>query len=594
MLGIPARSFSHSTRTRAQRKNLRMTGYRLISLLLITAPLAGWAVSEVSFQAASTHYDLLLSGGKVLDGTGNPWFSADVGVTGGRVAAVGDLRGATASRRVDVSGLFVVPGFVDMHSHAADVASRTRGFDSSDPRDRAAPNLVAQGITTVAVNQDGRSPLDLARQRARYDSAGVGLNAVLMVGHGSVRRAVMGDDHKRVASAPEIQEMQALVRRAMEAGAAGLSAGLEYAPGRWAATSELVALVREVAAFDGVYISHQRSEGADPMWFWPSVDSAGPPTLTDAILETIEIGERTGGRVVASHIKAKGAHYWGSSAAAIQLIQAARDRGVQVWADQYPYTTSGSDGNTVLLPPWAFSGVNRRDELPDYAGRVRSLLAEPVRAAALRRDIAHEIRRRGGAPKVLIMEAADSAHVGLTLAELGRRLDLDPVEAAIWIQLNGLPGRRGGARIRGFSMDASDADRYAALPWVATASDAGIAVASDGPVHPRFWGTFPRKIRRYALERGVMSVADAIRSMTSLPAQLLGLGDRGLVRAGFVADLTVIDLEEIRDHATAFEPHAEPEGVVYVFLAGEAILQEGVRTGELSGAVIQPTSFVGC
>lgn len=528
-----------------------------------------------------------------MDGTGNPWFSADIGVTDGRVAAVGDLRDATASHRVDVSGLFVVPGFVDMHSHAADVASDGDGFDSSDPGHRAAPNLVGQGITTVAINQDGRSPVDLAAQRARYDSAGIGLNAVLMVGHGSVRGAVMGEDHRRGASAPEIEEMQVLVRRAMEAGAAGLSAGLEYAPGRWAATSEVVALMREVAAFDGVYISHQRSEGADPMWFWPSVDSAGPPTLTDAVLETIEIGEQTGARVVASHIKAKGAHYWGSSAAAIQLIQAARDRGVRVWADQYPYTTSGSDGSTVLLPSWAFSGVNRREESPDYAGHVQSLLTDPVKATALRRDITHEIRRRGGASKVLVMEAADTAHVGLTLTELAERLHLEPVEAAIWMQLNGIPGQRGGARMRGFSMDESDVDRYAALPWVATASDAGIAVASDGPVHPRFWGTFPRKIRRYALERGVLSVADAIRSMTSLPAQLLGLRDRGLVREGFVADLTVIDLELIRDRATAFEPHAEPEGVVHVFLAGEAILENGVRTGELVGAVIQPTSFVG-
>ncbi|MBO6575218.1 MAG: amidohydrolase family protein [Rhodothermales bacterium] len=538
--------------------------------------------------APNADFDLVLAGGHVLDGTGNPWFRADVGVRDGRIAAVGDLSGAQADHRVDVTGLYVLPGIVDMHSHAADVAWEEQGFDSPDAARRAAPNLVAQGITTVAINQDGRSPVDLAAQRQTYEESGIGINAVLMIGHGSVRAAVMADDFRRPSTQSETAQMQAIVRRAMEAGAAGMSAGLEYVPGRWSAVDEVVALMEVVEEFDGVYISHQRSEGADPMWFWPSVDSSGPPTLIDAVLETIEIGERTGGRVVASHIKAKGAHYWGSSAAAVQLIQAARDRGVQVFADQYPYTTSGSDGSTVLLPRWAFASREEGDERPDYARHVRGLLSDPGVAARLRLDIFHEIRRRGGADRVVVLDAPDSTLEGRSLRDIAVEVGQDPVGAALWLQLNGDPGRRGGVRLRGFSMDEQDVDRYAGKDWVATASDAGIALKTDGRVHPRYWGTFPRKIRRYAMDRQALSVADAVRSSTSLPAMLLGLKDRGQVREGFVADLAVIDLERIRDHATSFDPHAEPEGVVHVFLAGEAIQEHGVRSGSLNGRVLRP------
>lgn len=532
------------------------------------------------------HVDLLLKGGNVLDGTGNPWYRADVAVADGRIVAIGILDDHTANRIIDVTGQFVAPGFVDMHSHAADVAWDDQGFDSEDAARRAAPNLVSQGITTVAVNHDGRSPVDIGAQRRSYEESGIGLNTVLMVGHGSIRRHVMRDDFRRPATTAEVAQMRGLVRQALADGAVGLSAGLEYTPGRWSETSEVIALMEEIAAVDGVYISHQRSEGADPMWYWPSVDSSGPPTLIDAVMETIEIGERTGGRVVASHLKAKGAHYWGTSATAVQLIDAARSRGVRVWGDQYPYTTSGSDGNTVLLPPWAFGPHGEED--PDHAARLTTLLDNPPVAARLREDTAHEIRRRGGADKVVVLEAPVSSWEGRSLRHIADSLGIEPVEAAIWIQLNGDSQRRGGARLRGFSMDEEDVDRYAARDWMATASDAGIALPGDGPVHPRYWGTFPRKIRRYAIERQVMTVADAVRSATSLPAMLLGLEDRGLVKVGMVADLVVLDLDILRDNATAFDPHAAPDGVIHVFLSGEQTLTDGQVTGQLSGSVLTP------
>jgi N-acyl-D-amino-acid deacylase len=538
-------------------------------------------VPVVSGQA----FDLVLAGGRILDGTGNPWFAADLGIRDGRIVAIGRLDGLETGEILDVSGLYVLPGFIDLHSHAADVAWQGEGLDSDSPQRRAAPNLIAQGITTVAINQDGRSPVDIAAQRARLEENGIGINAVLMVGHGSLRRAVLQDDYRRPATQEEVQAMRSLLREGMEAGAAGLSAGLEYVPGRWSTTDEVASLVEELIPFDGVYIAHQRSEGSDPMWYWPSADSSGPPSLIDAVRETIQIGEQTGARVIASHLKAKGAHYWGSSAPVIDLVRAARERGVRVWGDQYPYTTSGSDGNTVLLPPWALAG---EEEEPDFAARLRRVIADSLRLEALRRDVAHEIRRRGGAGRILILDYPDSTFVGQTLAQISQRTGRDEVGTALWIQTTGFPDRRGGARIRGFSMDEQDVDAYAAEPWVATASDAGISLPGDNPVHPRYWGTFPRKIRRYAIERQVQSIPDAVRSATSLPARLLGLADRGLIGLGMTADLTVIDLATIRDRSTAFDPHVQPDGVVHVFLGGTQVLANGKRTGILPGRVLTP------
>ena len=543
-------------------------------------------------------FDVLITGGRVYDGTGNPWFYADVGIRGGRIAAVGALGGARAGRLVDARGKVVTPGFIDLHSHADDGASPLGGFRDADARRRAAPNLVMQGVTTVVVNQDGRSPWPIREQRALLAREGIGTNALLLVGHGTVRRAVLGRDARRPATAAEIGRMRELVRLGMEQGAWGLSAGLEYDPGRWSTVDEVVALAEEIAPYRGVYISHERSEGQDPLWYWPSRDPAGPPTLLDAVRETIEIGERSGATVVASHIKAKGANYWGSGQAAIQLIERARARGVDVWADQYTYNTTGTDGYTVLVRQWALGEGNARlgDEEAedttrrrDYAAALRETLADSAAAAAVRRDIAHEIARRGGAEHVVVFEYRDSSIVGKSLAEVAVARRLSPVEAAIRLQLDGDPGRPGGGRLRGFSLSEVDMEAFAARPWVATASDAGIALPEDGPsVHARFYGTFPRKIRHYALERGLVSVEDAVRSMSSLPAQILGLRDRGLIREGQAADVAVLDLDRLRDKATFFEPHQYPEGVLYVLVNGQFVVDRGAPTWRLPGGVLTP------
>ncbi len=561
---------------------------RLVSSLLF------WSVAillATPLTAQDQHFDVLIAGGHVLDGTGNPWKLADVGIRGDRIVAVGKLDGATADRTIDAAGKTVVPGFIDIHSHAAGPIYGPRGLRSPDARRRAAPNLVAQGITTLVGNQDGRSVWPIAEQKAALQEMKFGTNTILLVGHGTVRRAVMGDDYQRPATADEVEQMRALVRQGMEEGAYGISAGLEYVPGRWSTTDEIVALVEEIVPSGGVYISHERSEGADPMWYWPSQHRARPPSLLDAVIETIEIGERTGATVVVSHIKAKGANYWGASQAAIRLINEARDRGVAIYADQYPYNTTGSDGGTVLIPGWIFTvdGLGgERGQRRDYAQVLSGALANDSLATLVRMDISHEIARRGGADKVVVMEYPDTTYVGRSLAQLAAANGVSHADMAIELQLEGFANRRGGARVRGFSLSEYDIEPYAAQPWTATATDGWISLPEDGPTHTRVYGTYPRKIRHYALDRGLVSVGDAVRSSTSLPAQILGLKDRGMVKEGYIADIVVLDLNELQDNSTFFEPHQYPSGVDFVFINGTLVVDDGELTWALPGVIITP------
>jgi N-acyl-D-amino-acid deacylase len=552
----------------------------------VIAVLLTGLLASIAAQPTGARYDVLIRNARVLDGTGNPWFPADIALQGGRIASVGALANAQATRTIDASGKYVAPGFIDIHSHADDGSSPRGGLRDQDPERRAAPNLVSQGITTVVVNQDGRSPWPLAEQRALLQKTGIGPNAMLLVGHGTVRRRVMGDDVRRPARPDEITNMRALVRQALQEGAVGMSAGLEYDPGRWSTTDEVVELARELPAVNGVYISHERSEGSDPLWYVPSQDGPTAPTLLDAVRETIEIGEKTGARVVASHLKAKGEHYWGSSAAAVTLIQRARDRGVDVWADQYPYPTSGTDGNTVLIPAWAIRPPAGTEQATTRTAMLKRVLGDPPTAKLVRSDIAHEIRRRGGADNITVYEFTDKSLYGKSLAEIARLWKLDPIETAIKIQLDGLD-RNGGARMRGFSMAEFDMEHIAKQPWVATSTDGGIALPADGPAtHARFYGSFTRKIRHYALERGAISLEHAIRSATTLPARIMGLNDRGQIREGFAADLVVFDIATIRDRATFFEPHQHSDGIEHVFINGIAVIDAGRITNATPGRVL--------
>ncbi|MBM3810289.1 MAG: amidohydrolase family protein [Acidimicrobiia bacterium] len=537
----------------------------------------------IALGLGAQDYDLVIRGGRILDGTGNPYFAGDVGVKAGRITAVGDLSSARAARVVDAEGKYVTPGFIDLHSHSdEDLETSERRYNLG---------MVAQGITTSVVNQDGRSPKPIREQRLRYDSLGMGNNVILLVGHGTVRSKAMGARDREPATEADLAAMRGLVEEGLRGGAWGLSAGLEYNPGRFSNTRELIELVRVLKPYGGVYISHVRSEGRDPMWKNASEERPAP-TLLDAVAETIQIGRRTGVTVVCSHIKAKGADYWGSSHAATRMIAEAREEGVPVYADQYPYETSGSDGNTVLMPLWAIAApgasvagqLDRRS--PHFRNAKENLQARldyEQTAARIRTDIQHEINRRGGAARIMIREFADPRYVGKTLEYVAREQRLNPVETVIWLQRTGLDGVPGGARMRGFSLSEIDLDHFMRQDFVATSTDGAMEMG-----HPRSYGSYPRKIRRFVMERAVITLPFAIRSSTSLPAQILGVRDRGIIREGSWADLVVFDPETIRDKANFEQPSLYPEGVLYVFVNGVAVIDGGKPTRALPGRVLTP------
>jgi N-acyl-D-amino-acid deacylase len=533
-------------------------------------------------------YDLLIRRARVFDGSGNPWFIADLAVKDGRIAAVGDLKGASAAKTIDATGSYLAPGFIDIHSHS------DRGL--GDMALRYNINMVAQGITLSVVNQDGRSPWPIRDQKARYEKQGIGSNVALMVGHGAVRSRVMGARANQPATDADIAAMQALVEEGMKDGAYGLSTGLEYVPGRYSEPREVVEITRPVGKYGGFYISHERSEGRDPMWHVAS-DPTPFVDLLDAVKETINIGRETGVPVVCSHLKAKGADFWGASHAATRLIREARDQGIEVYADQYPYDTSGSDGTTVLIPMWALApaGTDVGGQLGEGgrgAGRgnlkanLQARLGNPADAAKIRSDIAHEITRRGGASRIVVYDFPDRAYVEKSLEWIARDRGGSPVEAAIWLQLNG-SDRPGGARMRGYSLSEIDIEHIMQQEFTATCTDGDTVDFGDGVPHARFYGTMARKLRRYAMDRGTISLPFAVRSMTSLPAQIMRLSDRGAIRIGYWADLVVFD-DTVADLATFTQPHQYPRGIPYVFVNGVAVVDDGKFTRELPGKVLSP------
>ncbi len=554
---------------------LRVSGIFAVAILTVAAI----PVRPIQVPEATSNCDVLFVNGKVMDGSGNPWFYGDVAVTNGRISAVGKLKSKLrAARTIDLEGKVIAPGFIDIHTHTFDSVTNEKVWAGSEEARYGAPNYVSQGVTTVVTNQCGYGPPSIKVQKATLAAKGTGVNVLIMIGHNAVRREVMKNDHRRPATAEEIAAMASLVKQAMEDGALGMSSGLEYVPSIWSTTNELVALVREIVPYDGVFMAHERSAGLTPMWYVPSRDEPGPPTMIENIQELIEISELTGGRVVAAHIKARGADFWGASSVIIRLINEARARGVDIWADCYPYNTSGSDGSVVLIPRWAL-GRNPRETLS-------AVVKDSERSADLDIDIRAALNWRGGADNIIVMDYPDSSIIGKSLGELARSRGISDVEMVLGLQFEGYPNRPGGARLRSFSLSEIDIEAFYGQPWVATSSDGSIALPSDGPVHARYYGTFPRKIRHYAMDRGVVSVEDAVRSMTSLPATICGLRDRGMVREGFRADLVAFDPETVRDTATFFEPHQYAAGIEYVLVNGEFTVDGGKLTGARPGLVL--------
>ena len=541
-------------------------------------------------------YDLLLAGGRVFDGSGNPAVRADVGIRGGEVVAVGRLAGKPgheAARTVAVDGLFLAPGWVDLHSHA------DRSLVGGDMEERKAVNLVAQGITTVVMGADGRNPIWPIRDEiAAYESRGVGLNVVPVVGHSTVRLQVMGEDHERPATDEEVARMAELVREGMEDGAWGLGAGPEYRPARFSETGEIVALARVVADYDGFYYSHQRSQSPMPRWQVPSIVDGPTLTGTEGMAETIHIGRETGIRVVGTHIKAKGPSSWGHSAKDVQAIREARRQGVQVYLDQYPFETFGG-GPVGVIPVWGFAppGTDRSGGLDDPQWREPGLLslenleanlADAATRAELLRDLEQQIDLFGGADRlVVVLFPEDPALVGRTVTAIAAETGRTVAETLFDFARAGNEELLHGVRIRPIAGHRFDVETYMVEDFTATSTDAGVALEATPGRHPRYWGTYPRKIAHYTRERGIISLPFMVRSSTSLPAAIVGLTDRGCLRVGCRADIVAFDYEAVEDNATILHPDAAPTGIPWVLVNGEIAIENGAATGALAGAVIR-------
>jgi N-acyl-D-amino-acid deacylase len=567
---------------------------RALPVLFFFFCLVVLVLASGGLAAQSPGVDLLVKNGWVVDGTGNPAFRADVAVRGDVIVAMGKLPNVSARRVIDATGLHVAPGFIDMHSHA------DRELTSDDVEGRKARNLVLQGITTVVVGADGRDILwPISKEIAAYRKPGTALNVVPMVGHGTVRGQVMGRDYERPATAAEIEKMKALVREGMEEGAWGLGAGPEYRPGRFSTTEEIVELAKVVADYDGFYYSHQRSQSPLPRWQWPSILQGWRLTATDGMKETIRIGRESGIRVVGSHIKAKGPSTWGQSSVDISLVEQARAEGVQVYLDQYPYETFGG-GPEDVFPAWGFAppGTDRSggQDAPlwrtpgifaNHKENLRKNLDDPKTGPMLRADLEHILDMHGGADRIVVVAFdEDPSLVGKTVGEIAKARGESVLQVLVDFAMTGTEENPEGALFRPIAGSSFDVENYMKQEFTATGTDAGISLVTRPGQHPRYYGSYPRKIGYYARDKGVISLAFAIRSSTGLPAQIIGLPDRGYVREGYKADLVVFDYAHIRDRATILEPDLTPEGIDYVLSNGALLVDGGKPTGALAGKVL--------
>jgi N-acyl-D-amino-acid deacylase len=525
--------------------------------LLFGSILAACLLPAVAFrQAQPLTFDVLIRNGRVMDGSGNPWLRTDVGIREDRIAAVGRLPDARATTIIDAADRLVTPGFIDVHSHAGEGLSR--------PELRQAQPILAQGVTTVVINPDGGGPTDLAAQRLALETGGVGPNVALLIGHGSVRGAVMGSDNRR-PTPDELDRMRALVRRAMQQGAFGLSSGLFYVPGSYATTEEVIALTRVAAEYGGLYTSHIRDEA-----------NYGEGVLA-SVQEVIRIADEARTIGIVSHMKALGPDNWGLSMALTMRIDQARARGVQVFADQYPYEASSTSLRAALLPGGAELPKPDRvsvskDELTSAERQAREKLEATVR---------ENIRRRGGPASIQIASySADRALQGQNLDGISRARGLAPEVAAIQLMV------AGDASIVSFNMSEDDIRQIMTRPYTMASSDGGLVPMGAGQPHPRNYGAFARRLSTYVREREVMSLEFAIRSMTTLPATVFGLKDRGVIREGAFADLAIFDPARVRDRATYTDPHQLAEGMSWVLVNGVPVVADGKFGTALPGKIL--------
>jgi len=506
------------------------------------------------FSCGGQSYDLILKNGLIVDGTGDQAYAGDIAIIGNRIVKIGSLKESKAIETIDASGLVVTPGFIDVHTHCDRGIKRVPTVD----------NYILQGVTTVIGGNCGGHPFPLQELFNDLEETGISINFGSLIGHNTIRREVM----KFKMEAPteeEMSQMKALIDKEMRAGGLGFSTGLSYLPGIYSKTEEIVELASAVSTYDGIYASHIRDQAQH---------------ITEAIEEAITIGEKNNLTVQISHIKLADDEVWGETERITKPVDDARARGVDVFLDQYPYTATSS-GFTSSFPSWVFEGGRdrflERIKDPEIYAKVKAYIIE------------RRLTSTKGINKLEKIYIANSRNYrdyeGKNLQEILLAQGIAPtidngVDLIIDIEKNG------GASCVFFQMDEKDVEDLMKLPYNMHASDGSVQEVGRGVPHPRNYGTFPKVISYYVREKGVISLEEAIRKMTSLPAQVFKLKDRGLLKEGMYADICVFDLENFKDKATFEEPHQYSQGLSYVIVNGKIAIQDYKHTQNRSGIIL--------
>lgn len=522
---------------------------KIFPFLLLT----GSFVLLAPLVSVAQEADILIRNGRILDGTGNSWFYGDIAVKDGRIAKIGALDKWHSAKTIDAAGLIVAPGFIDVHTH----------IEGEEKKNPTADNFIYDGVTTVITGNCGLSQVNLGNYFAMLDSLKLSINVAALIGHNDVRKAVMGSA-KRDPNEAEMQQMEAIVEKAMKDGAVGLSTGLIYIPGTYSKTIEVVRLAKIAAAYHGVYASHIRDEG---------------DSVTQAIEEALHIGREAKMPVEISHFKLSGQQNWGRSKETIPMIIQARSEGLEVTIDQYPYTASSTSLST-LLPDWV---------LADGQDSIRARLAQPALRKAVTDYMLMKLKKRKLSHFSYPVVAAYKPDISfngknieaINLLKAGKHKARAEAETIIEMM------EQGGAAMIFHGMGDKDVNAIMQYPFNMFASDAGIRVYGSGNPHPRGYGTNARVLGKYVRDEKLISLEEAIRRMTSLPAQKFQLKDRGILREGFAADIVLFDEQKVQDLSTYDQPHQYSTGFKYVLVNGSLTIDESKHTGARAGKTLK-------
>ena len=535
---------------------IKLSARLLLLVWLLAAPTAIFRTVHSGTDTTAPLYDLVVTNALVVDGSGNPWFRADVAVKDGRIAKIGRVNISQAKRTIDAKGQILAPGFIDVHTHVESIFSLP-----------TAENFVRMGVTSLVTGNCGSSATDVGEFLGRIQSKPISVNLATLIAHGSVRRKVVGLDD-RAPTADEQRQMEAIVERAMQDGAVGLSTGLIYTPGTYAKTEEIVDLARVAARYGGLYATHMRNEGEK---------------VADAIRESIQIGEQAGLPVEISHFKISSKKLWGQSPMTLGLVRDARARGLTVTVDQYAYTASSTSLES-RLPSWLRSGglEEAKKRLADNATREKVVV-----------EMKDSLKRGGFKDfdfAVVASYSADRTFNGKSIAEITKLVKKkDDVTSQIDQIIDMYVA--GGAGMVYHGMGEDDVKRIMQEPFTMIASDSGVHQNDDSVPHPRGYGNNARVLGHYVRELKLIALEDAVRKMTSLPAQTFGFQDRGLIREGFAADLVIFDENTINDRATYDKPHQFPVGISFVIVNGGVVLADNQVTEARPGVALRGPGY---